>query len=42
LGFTKAFVGSMAFIPGDVIKAFVAALLGRAVMVGYPLLPSRA
>jgi biotin transport system substrate-specific component len=32
----------MAFIPGDVIKAFVAALLGRAVMVGYPLLPSRA
>jgi biotin transport system substrate-specific component len=25
-----------------VIKAFVAALLGRAVMVGYPLLPSRA
>ncbi|MGR9244851.1 MULTISPECIES: biotin transporter BioY [Rhizobium] len=42
LGFQKAFVGSMAFIPGDVIKAFVAALLGRAVMVGYPLLPSRA
>ncbi|MBA9031601.1 biotin transporter BioY [Rhizobium leguminosarum] len=41
-GFQKAFIGSMAFIPGDVIKAFVAALLGRAVMVGYPLLPSRA
>ncbi|MGO7043530.1 hypothetical protein ACCS60_34920, partial [Rhizobium acaciae] len=34
LVFTKAFVGSMAFIPGYVIKAFVAALLGRAVMVG--------
>ncbi len=31
-----------AFIPGDVIKAFVAALLGRAVMAGYPLLPARA
>jgi biotin transport system substrate-specific component len=42
LGFPKAFVGSMAFVPGDVIKAFVAALLGRAVMVGYPLLPARA
>ncbi|MGO7998174.1 biotin transporter BioY, partial [Rhizobium ruizarguesonis] len=31
LGFTKAFVGSMSFIPGDVIKAFVAALLGLCV-----------
>ncbi|APO66666.1 biotin transporter protein BioY [Rhizobium gallicum] len=38
----QAFVGSMAFVPGDVIKAFVAALAGRAVMVGYPLLPARA
>lgn len=42
MGFQNAFVSSMAFIPGDVIKAFVAALLGRAVMVGYPLLPVRA
>ncbi|MDE1159534.1 MAG: biotin transporter BioY [Neorhizobium sp.] len=42
LGFQKAFFGSMAFIPGDVIKAVVAALAGRAVMVGYPLLPQRA
>lgn len=42
LGFQKAFLGSMAFIPGDVIKAVVAALAGRAVMVGYPLLPQRA
>ncbi|QFY59268.1 biotin transporter BioY [Rhizobium grahamii] len=41
LGFSKAFFGSMAFIPGDVIKAFVAALVGRAVMAGYPLLPAR-
>ncbi|CCM74666.1 biotin transporter BioY [Rhizobium mesoamericanum] len=41
LGLSKAFLGSMAFIPGDVVKAFVAALVGRAVMVGYPLLPVR-
>ena len=41
IGLTQAFVGSMAFIPGDVIKAFVAALVGRAVMAGYPLLPVR-
>jgi biotin transport system substrate-specific component len=39
---SKAFLGSMAFIPGDVIKAFVAALVGRSVMAGYPLLPARA
>lgn len=42
IGFTKAFLGSMAFIPGDVIKAVLAALAGRAVMAGYPLLPQRA
>jgi biotin transport system substrate-specific component len=41
IGLSQAFVGSMAFIPGDVIKAFVAALVGRAVMVGYPLLPAK-
>lgn len=40
--FSKAFLGSMAFIPGDLIKAGVAALAGRAVMAGYPLLPQRA
>lgn len=37
----KALVGSLAFIPGDVIKAIVAGLVGRAIMVGYPLLPQR-
>jgi biotin transport system substrate-specific component len=42
IGFTKAFIGSMAFIPGDVLKAVLAALAGRAVMAGYPLLPQRA
>ncbi|WP_349957631.1 biotin transporter BioY [Rhizobium sp. ZPR3] len=41
VGFNKAFVGSMGFVPGDLIKAFVAALVGRAVMAGYPLLPQR-
>ncbi len=41
IGLKEAFVGSMAFIPGDVIKAMVAALVGRAVMAGYPLLPVR-
>jgi biotin transport system substrate-specific component len=41
IGLKQAFVGSLAFIPGDVIKAFVAALVGRAVMAGYPLLPAR-
>jgi biotin transport system substrate-specific component len=40
-GFSKAFFGSLAFVPGDVVKAVVAALVGRAVMVGYPLLPQR-
>jgi biotin transport system substrate-specific component len=42
IGFDQAFIGSMAFIPGDIIKAFVAALVGRAVMAGYPLLPVKA
>lgn len=37
-----AIVGDLAFVPGDVLKALIAALAGRAVMVGYPLLPQRA
>ncbi|WP_454287933.1 biotin transporter BioY [Rhizobium arsenicireducens] len=41
-GLEKAFLGSMAFIPGDLMKAAIAGLAGRAVMVGYPLLPQRA
>ncbi|PZM09168.1 biotin transporter BioY [Rhizobium tubonense] len=40
-GFAKAFFGSLGFVPGDVVKAVVAALVGRAVMAGYPLLPQR-
>jgi biotin transport system substrate-specific component len=40
-GFSAAFLGSMLFVPGDVVKAVVAALVGRAVMAGYPLLPQR-
>jgi biotin transport system substrate-specific component len=42
LGLSKAFLGSMIFIPGDLIKAVIAALAARVVMVGYPLLPERA
>ncbi|MBD9386188.1 biotin transporter BioY [Agrobacterium sp. AGB01] len=40
-GLEKAFLGSLAFIPGDVLKAVLAALAGRAVLAGYPLLPQR-
>ncbi|KAA0699723.1 biotin transporter BioY [Neorhizobium sp. P12A] len=40
-GFSGAFLGSLLFVPGDVVKAVVAALVGRAVMMGYPLLPQR-
>ncbi len=38
---SKAIAGSMAFIPGDVIKAVIASLAARAAYVGYPLLPAR-
>ena len=40
--FDKVLMGSLAFIPGDILKAAIAALAARAVMVGYPLLPQRA
>jgi len=40
-GLMTAFIGDLAFIPGDVLKALIAAFAGRAVMVGYPLLPQR-
>ena len=30
--------GSLAFIPGDLIKAVIATLAARAVLAGYPLL----
>ena len=38
----KVLLGSLAFIPGDILKAAIASLAARAVMVGYPLLPQRA
>jgi len=41
ISFSTAFLGSMGFVPGDIVKAAVAALVGRAVMAGYPLLPQR-
>ncbi|HBF29292.1 biotin transporter BioY [Rhizobium sp.] len=40
--FNKVVIGSLAFIPGDLVKAAIATLAARAVMVGYPLLPKRA
>ncbi|MFP5075921.1 biotin transporter BioY [Rhizobium sp. YIM 134829] len=42
MGLEKAAIGSLAFIPGDLVKAVIATLAARAVMVGYPLLPQRA
>lgn len=40
--FDKVLIGSLAFIPGDLVKAAIATLAARAVIVGYPLLPKRA
>ncbi|WLR93471.1 biotin transporter BioY [Shinella zoogloeoides] len=40
--FFETAVASLVFLPGDLIKAFVAMLAGRAVLAGYPLLPQRA
>ncbi|MCP8897160.1 biotin transporter BioY [Shinella daejeonensis] len=40
--FLPAVVASAAFLPGDLIKVAIAALAGRAVLAGYPLLPHRA
>jgi biotin transport system substrate-specific component len=39
---TDVATGSLAFIPGDLLKAAIAALAARAVLIGYPLLPHRA
>nr|WP_272211874.1 biotin transporter BioY [Marinicella sp. W31]MDC2877764.1 biotin transporter BioY [Marinicella sp. W31] len=41
LGVSKAVGGTLAFVPGDLIKAGLAAIAGRAVMLGYPLLPRK-
>lgn len=40
--FMETTIASLVFIPGDLVKAFVAMLAGRAVLAGYPLLPVRA
>lgn len=40
--FPAVLTGSLAFIPGDLVKAAIATLAARAVIVGYPLLPARA
>ena len=40
--FFETAAASLVFLPGDLVKAFVAMLAGRAVLAGYPLLPQRA
>ncbi|HSX75673.1 MAG TPA: biotin transporter BioY, partial [Shinella sp.] len=40
--FLETTLASLVFMPGDLIKAFIAMLAGRAVLAGYPLLPQRA
>ncbi|RFZ87886.1 biotin transporter BioY [Shinella sp. WSJ-2] len=40
--FFETAAASLVFLPGDLVKAFVAMLAGRAVLSGYPLLPQRA
>lgn len=40
--FFETALASLVFLPGDLTKAFVAMLAGRAVLAGYPLLPQRA
>lgn len=40
--FFQTAAASLVFLPGDLVKAFVAMLAGRAVLAGYPLLPQRA
>ncbi|MBP1859546.1 biotin transporter BioY [Rhizobium herbae] len=39
---TAVATGSLAFIPGDLVKSVIATLAARAVLAGYPLLPQRA
>lgn len=41
LPFFPTLIGSLSFVPGDLVKAGIAALAARAVQVGYPLLPVR-
>lgn len=36
-----AFIGSLAFVPGDLLKAGIATLAARTILAGYPLLPQR-
>lgn len=42
IGLSKAFLGSLAFILGDTLKAIFATMAGRAVYLGYPLISKRA
>lgn len=40
--FSAVALGSLAFVPGDLIKAAVTAVVARSVLAAYPLLPQRA
>ncbi len=42
IGLGKAAAGSLAFVPGDIVKAVVAAVVARGVHRAYPVLPARA
>ena len=41
MGISPAVAGTLGFVPGDLIKAVLAAFTARAVMLGYPLLPKK-
>lgn len=41
LSFYKALIGSLIFIPGDLIKAILGAIVAQSVYSNYPLLPKR-
>ncbi len=41
LSFYTALIGAMAFIPGDIIKAVLAAIVARSVLINYPVLPQQ-
>jgi biotin transport system substrate-specific component len=41
IGLDKAFVGSLGFIPGDLIKAAIAALVAVTLKRAYPIIEAR-
>lgn len=41
IGLGPAIMGDLVFIPADMLKALLAAVVARVVVIGYPLLPQR-